>query len=77
MIPEVFVDERVLDDEEMLRRSEIALRHIGGVGALVHEHVIDGVLVELGTHEELLRQGGTYARLYAMQFDLGEEVATS
>ncbi len=35
----------------------------------------DGKLVELGTHDDLLARGGTYARLYAMQFDAGEEVS--
>jgi ABC-type multidrug transport system fused ATPase/permease subunit len=27
----------------------------------------EGALVELGTHEELIRRGGTYARLYSLQ----------
>ncbi len=35
----------------------------------------DGRLVEVGSHDELLANGGTYARLYAMQFDAGEEVS--
>ncbi len=34
----------------------------------------DGRMVELGTHSELLAQGGLYARLYRMQFKI-EEVA--
>jgi subfamily B ATP-binding cassette protein MsbA len=28
-----------------------------------------GRVVEIGTHEELLKQGGYYTRLYSMQFD--------
>ena len=36
----------------------------------------EGALVELGTHEELIRRGGTYARLYSLQsldtIDYGE-----
>ncbi len=32
----------------------------------------DGWLVELGSHEELLAQGGLYARLYRLQFEAGD-----
>jgi ABC-type multidrug transport system fused ATPase/permease subunit len=28
----------------------------------------DGVISEMGTHQELLLRAGTYARLYEMQF---------
>ena len=36
----------------------------------------DGIIAETGTHQELLARGGTYARLYEMQFaDLDEAAA--
>jgi len=28
----------------------------------------DGVIAEIGTHQELLARSGTYARLYELQF---------
>lgn len=34
-----------------------------------------GEITETGTHEELLERGGTYARLYALQFDGGAGAA--
>lgn len=40
-------------------------------GAEVIATVDNGRVVELGTHEELLAQGGTYARYYQMQFGDG------
>ena len=36
----------------------------------------DGSIAEIGTHQELLARGGTYARLYEMQFaDLDDSIA--
>ncbi|HYF72799.1 MAG TPA: ABC transporter ATP-binding protein, partial [Nocardioides sp.] len=32
----------------------------------------DGAIVEQGTHEDLLRAGGAYARLYDAQFEAAE-----
>jgi ABC-type multidrug transport system fused ATPase/permease subunit len=32
----------------------------------------DGYITELGSHEELLAQGGTYNRLYQLQFGEGD-----
>ena len=37
----------------------------------------DGSIAEAGTHQELLAQGGTYARLYEMQFADADEATTS
>ena len=36
----------------------------------------DGSIAEVGTHQELLARGGTYARLYEMQFADTDELAT-
>jgi len=37
----------------------------------------DGSIRETGTHQELLARGGTYARLYEMQFADTDDAATS
>jgi subfamily B ATP-binding cassette protein MsbA len=37
----------------------------------------DGSIAEEGTHQELLAQGGTYARLYEMQFADADEATTT
>jgi subfamily B ATP-binding cassette protein MsbA len=36
----------------------------------------DGTIAETGTHQELLARGGTYARLYEMQFADADDAAT-
>jgi ABC-type multidrug transport system fused ATPase/permease subunit len=36
----------------------------------------DGSIAETGTHQELLARGGTYARLYEMQFADLDDAAT-
>ena len=45
------------------------IRHAKNI--LVMDH---GDVVEQGTHEELLARGGTYAKLYAAQFDAGMQI---
>ncbi len=36
----------------------------------------DGRIVQRGSHDELLAEGGTYRRLYTMQFADEDEAAT-
>jgi ABC-type multidrug transport system fused ATPase/permease subunit len=36
----------------------------------------DGTITEAGTHQELLARGGTYARLYELQFADADDAAT-
>ena len=43
----------------------------GGI-AVMDVAVTGGRIVDIGTHAELVARGGLYARLAAMQFDLGE-----
>jgi len=37
----------------------------------------DGNIVQMGTHDELLEQGGLYAELYHMQFEMQQPVASA
>jgi ATP-binding cassette subfamily B protein len=37
----------------------------------------EGKVIAIGTHQQLMAQGGLYARLYQMQFRVGEAEAGS
>ena len=39
--------------------------------------MVDGRIVETGTHAQLLMQDGVYARLCRTQFDMGDQAADS
>ncbi len=54
----------------MVGRTTVVIAHrLATVVGADLIHVVDGGrIVETGTHAELLRQGGLYARLYALQF---------
>lgn len=68
------VSERLVQQaiEELCRdRTTIVIAHrLSTVQKADQIAVLDkGHVVEIGTHEELLKQGGYYTRLYLMQFD--------
>lgn len=54
----------------MQGRTTVIIAHRLSTVRVAHRiAVLDkGQLVEIGTHDELLAQGGLYARLYEMQF---------
>lgn len=67
------VSERLVQEaiDELSRdRTTLVIAHrLSTVQKATQIAVMDkGCVVELGTHNELLRQGGYYSRLYAMQF---------
>ncbi len=58
----------------MGRTTVIVAHRLSTIRAAARIAVVDdGWLVELGSHEELLAQGGPYARLYRLQFEADEE----
>jgi subfamily B ATP-binding cassette protein MsbA len=68
------VSERLVQQaiEELCRdRTTLVIAHrLSTVQKADQIAVLDkGRVVEIGTHEELLKQGGYYTRLYSMQFD--------
>jgi len=65
-------------DRLMQHRTTVIIAHRLSTVKVAHRiAVLDhGQIIELGTHEELMRINGTYARLYSMQFrDPEEELA--
>ncbi len=49
-------------------------RFLAGMGGVVLDR---GQIVAEGTHAELLRQGGVYARLFQMQWRDGEDITAA
>ena len=62
-----------LDHLKAGRTTVIVAHRLSTIRAATRIAVLDdGWLVELGSHEELLAQGGLYARLYRLQFEADE-----
>ncbi|GAB4370754.1 MAG: ABC transporter ATP-binding protein [Elainellaceae cyanobacterium] len=74
------VSERLVQqalDELSRERTTLVIAHRLSTVQKAHQIAVfdQGQVVELGTHEELLRRNGHYSRLYAMQFAKGSEAS--
>jgi subfamily B ATP-binding cassette protein MsbA len=68
------VSERLVQEaiDELCRdRTTIVIAHRLSTVQKAHQIAVmeQGQVVEIGTHEELLKKGGYYTRLYSLQFD--------
>jgi subfamily B ATP-binding cassette protein MsbA len=65
--------QEALDRLKVGRTTVIVAHRLSTIRAATRIAVLDdGWLVELGSHDELMAQGGLYARLYRLQFEAGE-----
>ncbi|MCL2882992.1 MAG: ABC transporter ATP-binding protein/permease [Coriobacteriia bacterium] len=66
--------QKAMDNLMVGRTSFIIAHRLSTIKNADHILVIDeGDIVEQGSHEQLLKQGGYYATLYNSQFDVGED----
>ena len=66
-------------DKLMVGRTTLVIAHRLATVLKADRTVVvdDGRIVASGTHQELVTQGGLYARLADLQFDLGREAAAA
>jgi subfamily B ATP-binding cassette protein MsbA len=64
-------------DRLMQGRTTVIIAHRLSTIKVAHRIIVldRGKIVELGTHDALMEQGGLYARLYQMQFREGAELS--